>query len=364
MPQNIKNHIQSISIDRLTVIGTLINSEKFQDNIVNNHMITERVINYSKVYGYDQSLKLASHIGHIDIKSRDSEHRGVTIRYEFNPNSFEGSDLITCKQIIGGLKNISISRLDIAVDMDIDYNNYLFKPVDDKGNRKRLSQVLFLDGTGKVETNYFGSRNSDYMYRLYNKKVEQSQKGVQVEQENWWRMEIQINSSKLIEDFIYDEYTPFYDMLVGHEGGFNDNFINECKNTTQFLMFKEVYRNRNYLSTMTRREKENFNDMLKRYEELQFSDGVIFGDIILSSINEIREQVQKLHKNSRKWNNDYNKNSKPVGEVAQDLADKKVVDIANKIQESNRNQVWKDLANVKSQKAKERLGQLDINDIT
>ena len=52
----LKECITNVSIDRLTVIGSIIDTQAFQINIINDYNITEKLLPYSPNTGYDQSL--------------------------------------------------------------------------------------------------------------------------------------------------------------------------------------------------------------------------------------------------------------------------------------------------------------------
>lgn len=280
--QNFKSCITEVSIDRLTVVGYIIKNEEFQKNIINDYSITQKLLNYSKVMGYSQSLQLVEGLGHIDIDPREN-----IIRYEFNPNKFTEENKVNCGIIINHLKNISFSRLDIAVDMNIDFNTYDFRCTRD------VKHQYYTSTTKKIETIYFGAFKSDVLYRLYNKTVERQEKGAE-SRPNWWRLEVQLNAKRKVEDFLYSEYTPFYDIVVGNSKGFNESFRFKCKNMKDFLFFKEVYLNRNYLDELSRREKESFNKMKKEYEEVLLKDYLVLGNIVKDRLDDIKTGLQEL----------------------------------------------------------------------
>lgn len=280
--QNFINYIEKVSIDKLTVVGYIIKNEDFQRNIINDYAITEKLLTYSKVVGYNQSLILVDNLGHIDINTKEG-----TIRYEFNPNNFNEAEKSNCNKIINHLKNISFSRLDIAIDLNLDFNRYDFKCTRD------VKHTYFCGTTKKIETIYFGVRSSDIFYRLYNKTLERTEKGKEAKA-NWWRLEVQINTKRKVDDFLYSEYTPFYDIVVGNKKGFNESFKGQCKNMKDFLFFKEVYLNRNYLDELSRREKEGFNRMKKEYEDILLKDYLVLGDMIQDKLDDIKTELQEL----------------------------------------------------------------------
>ena len=280
----LKERITNVSIDRLTIIGSIIDTKAFQINVINDYNITEKLLPYSPTKGFNQSLKLVQGLGHIDIDNRENR-----VRYEYNPNTVAPNQKFYVELIVNQLKNISFSRVDIAIDFNLNgFNDFDFQCT------RPVSENHFLGVTKKIETKYFGSRSSDMLYRLYDKTVERQEKGKIDVPQGWWRLEVQLNNKRIVDEFLYNEYTPFYDMIVGRDNGFDENFSSKCKNMKDFLFFKEVYIHRNYLDRLSRREKESFNRMKKEYEEIIFKDYIIIGSLVHTELDAIRKQLQNM----------------------------------------------------------------------
>jgi hypothetical protein len=280
----LKERITNVSIDRLTIIGSIIDIQAFQINVINDYNITEKLLPYSPTKGFNQSLKLVQGLGHIDIDNRENR-----VRYEYNPNTVAPNQKFYVELIVNQLKNISFSRVDIAIDFNLNgFNDFDFQCT------RPVSENHFLGVTKKIETKYFGSRSSDMLYRLYDKTIERQEKGKTDVPQGWWRLEVQLNNKRIVDEFLYNEYTPFYDMIVGRDNGFDENFSSKCKNMKDFLFFKEVYIHRNYLDRLSRREKESFNRMKKEYEEIIFKDYIIIGSLVHTELDAIRKQLQNM----------------------------------------------------------------------
>lgn len=280
----LKERISKVSIDRLTIIGYIIDTQAFQRNIINDYNITEKLLPYSSNMGYNQSLVLVEGLGHIDINNRDD-----IVRYEYNPNTVAPDQKLYVELIINQLKNISFSRVDIAIDFNLNgFNDFDFQCT------RKVKEYHVLGVTKKIETKYFGTRNSDMFYRLYDKTIERQEKGKVDVPQGWWRLEVQLNNKRIVDDYLYNEYTPFYDMIVGRDNGFDESFSLNCKNMKDFLFFKEVYLHRNYLDRLSRREKESFNKMKKEYETIIFKDYIIVGSLVQTELNTIRKQLQDM----------------------------------------------------------------------
>lgn len=293
-----RDRILNVSIDRLTVIGYIKSIQDFQHTIIDDYSITEKMLPYSSLYGFNQTLQLVTGLGHISISNREN-----IVRYEYNPNTIAKHQLeVENKKILEQLKNISFSRLDIAIDFDFES----FTDIDIRCTRKVTGGII-TGITEKVETKYFGAFSSDILYRFYDKTQEQQAKGKTDVKQGWWRLEVQLNTTRIVSDFLYSEYTPFYDMVMGYDNGFDENFRTKCKNMKDFLFFKEVYLHRNYLSLLSRREKESFNRMKKEYEEIILKDYIIIGSLVQPELDTIKQQLQTLINSHNVFKIDFDK---------------------------------------------------------
>lgn len=295
----LRERITNVSIDRLTVIGYIVDTQAFQSKVIDDYHITEKLLPYSSNtrYGYNQSLVLVEGLGHIDINNREN-----IVRYEYNPNTVAPDQKFYVELIINQLKNISFSRVDIAIDFSLNgFNDFDFQCT------RPVSENHFLGVTKKIETKYFGSRNSDMFYRLYDKTIEQQEEGKSDVPQGWWRLEVQLTNKRIVDDFLYNEYTPFFDMIVGRDNGFDESFYTHCKNMKDFLFFKEVYLHRNYLDRLSRRERESFNKMKKEYEEIIYKDYIIVGSIVQNELDTIRKQLQDMINKHNVFKIDFNK---------------------------------------------------------
>ncbi|MEG1822880.1 MAG: replication initiation factor domain-containing protein [Clostridiales bacterium] len=98
--------------------------------------------------------------------------------------------------ILSEYKDITISRLDVAYDEEenlLDINTIC----DDTANYRYVSKfrnhrVIYGTEGNSVE---FGSRSSDIMLRIYDKKAEQESKGLEVNQ-HWVRVELQLRRER------------------------------------------------------------------------------------------------------------------------------------------------------------------------
>jgi hypothetical protein len=117
---------------------------------------------------------------------------GKPMRVEFNPNKYRstgGSEkhLLT---IIKTMTDIHLSRKDIAIDVfDCDLNDYNI--LDGRGRKI----IEYKDSNRRLETLYFGSRESEEQLRIYDKAKEQKTEDGRL----WWRIEGQMRGDSAKE---------------------------------------------------------------------------------------------------------------------------------------------------------------------
>ena len=185
------------------------------------------------------------------------------VRIDFNPNKCDSEAII---RILRTLKYGELTRFDVALDFEADLSEYYIQD----GNRRK--QNYWLGTSGKLETKYIGTRNSDLMIRIYDKAKEQQKENENYEPDiQWWRVEAQM-SGRFIDVFerFKSLYNPFTDLRL-----FKPDYTN--------LDYKDeaiVYRILNddhtgYLGRMEKRARSKYkkiiasmkaNDELNLYE--------------------------------------------------------------------------------------------------
>jgi len=162
------------------------------------------------------------------------EYHTDKIRVDFNPNhsmNTEGGDWLI--ETLHKLPNKHFSRLDIAIDVFNYPDLYLYDFY-----KFGASKTSWRGRGRKLETNYWGSRTSQQQIRLYDKKVEQKNKGKTVEFESWWRLEFQLRGHKASNYFkvINDMLDDFY--IVDYK---NPNLTDSEQNKLLRLMVDDDY---------------------------------------------------------------------------------------------------------------------------
>lgn len=155
-------------------------------------------------YGYPEPVYYC----YDNIMAKSFERRNF--RMEFNPSkiTLEQSEWLQSK-IMYILDNVGITRLDLAFDCDFDLSYCDFE------YKHALKSHEIKSSTKKIETMYFGSRNSDVFYRIYDKKVELKEKqGVLIEDPILWRYEVELKNADFIENVLKSGLNIFDDKRI------------------------------------------------------------------------------------------------------------------------------------------------------
>lgn len=204
--------IKSIEIDKMTIVGHLDTelSYALQNAVDEPHVRIKGLPKTGYIegqfffYGYPEPIYYC----YDNIMAKSFEKRNF--RMEFNPSkiTLEQSEWLKSK-IIYLLDKVGITRLDLAFDCDFDLSLFNFE------YKNALKSSEFKDRTGKIETMYFGSRNSDIYYRIYNKKLELKEKqDVIIDDPILWRYEIEMKNADTIDSLIATGFPMFDDKRI------------------------------------------------------------------------------------------------------------------------------------------------------
>lgn len=150
---------------------------------------------------YSDKWLLVGDLGYIELNKY--EYR---LYWEFNPNKIDMNHELFSDaygdiySVLSWARYAWYSRVDIAFDMDLDLDkHYIF-------SKTKKKQVIYLDGN-KKESHYFGSRQSEIMFRFYDKEKESAGGKLPTHMANMinkTRFEIEIK--KRIDEFITVDY--------------------------------------------------------------------------------------------------------------------------------------------------------------
>lgn len=108
----------------------------------------------------------------------------------------QGKNLFDMLDYLYSLDNVNLSRVDIALDTDINILSKVLKSIEKDlySSKSRNIKVIssLTDSKLQADTLYIGSRSSLLMVRIYNKAIEQ---GVEIP---WFRVEIVLKKDRIV----------------------------------------------------------------------------------------------------------------------------------------------------------------------
>lgn len=108
----------------------------------------------------------------------------------------QGKNLFDMLDYLYSLDNVNLSRVDIALDTDINILSKVLKSIEKDlySSKSRNIKVIssLTDSKLQADTLYIGSRSSLLMVRIYNKAIEQ---GVEIP---WYRVEIVLKKDRIV----------------------------------------------------------------------------------------------------------------------------------------------------------------------
>lgn len=230
--------IMDVLIDKLTIVGNLnSNLEYALQNAANaGHAHVKENPSTSYIEGQFFFFGHEEHVYYKYDGINSSAMGKRNFRMEFNPSKLTHEQSEWLKDhIIYLLDDIGITRFDLAFDCDFDLSLFSFEFNNPVGGNKHWGR------TGETETLYFGSRSSDFYYRIYNKKLEQQQEkqrknralekeklkklaikesdpiaveSLSYDSEHWWRYEVEIKNADTIDKFIEFDFPLFNDKRI------------------------------------------------------------------------------------------------------------------------------------------------------
>lgn len=205
--------IIDIGFDKFTLVGNLyLDAEIDLHRYINRLGLNIRSSGTSRIIAIGESIYIE-----YDLLKGKVEKKG-NFRIELNPSKIDKevyADLVfTIKPMC---HDLHFTRIDIAFDCDFNLSDYMHE------HKHAVSWADFGGATGSVETKYYGSRNSDFYSRTYNKK-KQLKDTSELEfdkYEHWWRYELEIKNRVACQSMIALDLPVFERVRfkkVGYEG--------------------------------------------------------------------------------------------------------------------------------------------------
>lgn len=260
----------SIKIDRLTIMGNveLEENQTFQ-KLCQFWDVMELQSNgeYAGFYGQlfrDNTENF--YVSYMPIKAKKMKTKNFYL--EFNPAKSSQTNLkYVFDYLIPLLEEISISRIDIALDFERDLSSFIL------GGRSK--KKIFFGTDGKIETRYAGS-GDEFIIRLYDKKKERTEKGDKIAQEavqkfdQLWRLEFELHGSGFIENQLKKEFrflsdTPIYQL------DFEDrNYIELSPQEKIIFLSKDEYPE--LFAELSKAAKAKYNALRKKASIIDLAD--------------------------------------------------------------------------------------------
>jgi len=286
----LKVALNEVSLDRLTILAEA-NAELFMDWLLKSPYVAVEVptIKHSGHFRYE--IRLIDGLGHISINTDSPKVKAV--RYEVNTNNFKEVGRERLKEgfekIMSWLKHIHFSRLDIAIDI----NTFGFRKW--KVSCSRSVKKSYFEGRyGDLETIYFGTRQSDFMYRIYDKAKQLKEvKSIELGKE-MWRFELQINTSRQVEEFLSGNWNPFMDLFIEGQA-VSKGRLDELSPIDE-LVIKGILEEPSKLNEFSRKYKEKYKKLLKTFGEKEKTS---LHELYIPFAEGIKKELEALQNNSK-----------------------------------------------------------------
>ena len=250
----ISKNIQ-VSFDMITVVGALIPERESQ---IKKHIENNPEINLWDT-GFDRfKCNVFDNKVYVEYNRKQAQAMGRSeIRVEFNPNELSENE----KQIIqfvflDNMRNKDFSRIDLAFDIEDNLADY-YSMCD-----KAVKQTHFYGIDGKVETKYFGVRESDRYIRIYNKKKQLSEvKEQEISADHLWRVEFELKRSR----------TKTWDKCFDDIHILQPNWKTIEKSSTRAMVYMLLHEHGEW-GKIDKNLKTKYRKIIKEISEVNISD--------------------------------------------------------------------------------------------
>lgn len=267
--------VKKITLDKMTIVGNL-NSElsyALQNAANEPHVYikgssTKYIEGKFFSFGYSESVYFC-------YDAMNSQSMGKrSFRMEFNPSKMtvEQSEWLKSR-IIYILDDIGITRLDLAFDCDFDLSTFSFE----YSNALKSNEIR--SRTGKIETMYFGSRNSNLFYRIYDKKVELKDKqNILISDPILWRYEVEIKNADIIDKMIEYKF-PLFDNKRIIQYGVDSLSVNDNLMITGLLIKPQL------MDQLSKNSRTKYRKMMKNL------DGIDVTPLFVKKLDEKKPEL-------------------------------------------------------------------------
>lgn len=197
--------------------------------------------------------------------------RKRNFRVECNPNLLTIDQLhFLFNEILPVLKKVSISRLDLAFDFERNLSEFVFE--------KSVSGGKFWGKDGRTQTIYFGSPNSDFRIRVYDKKAERLAKGSEEDKEEYksydvlWRLEYELTGSSYIENQVRKDFRVIQESKITKRN--YDIELPVPLSAIEKLILKNYDVEKDLFSELGKNTKTKYKKLAERISDVDLTDGL------------------------------------------------------------------------------------------
>lgn len=260
----------TIKIDRLTIMGNveLEENQAFQ-NLCQFWDVMELQSNGEYAGFYGQLFRESTenfYVSYMPIKAKKMKTKNFYL--EFNPAKSSQANLkYVFDYLLPLLEEISVSRIDIALDFERDLSSFIL------GGRSK--KKIFFGTDGKIETRYAGS-GDEFIIRLYDKKKEQTEKGDKVAQEEaqkfdqLWRLEFELHGSGFIENQLKKEFRFLSDTPIVQLDFEDRNYIELSPQEKIIFLSKDEHPE--LFAELSKATKAKYNALRKKASIIDLAD--------------------------------------------------------------------------------------------
>lgn len=264
-----------ITFDRFSIMGDLF--DEFEEELADFLAIDE---DFSLFDCGTSRFKARAFEDKVYIeydKIMASTFKKRNFRIEFNPSKLSNLEKNKLKlSFLKKLDNVGFTRIDLAFDFDLDLSSF-YALVD-----APLKKTLIFGRDGRVETKYFGSRESDRYIRIYNKKKERLENAdVLIDKENFWRLEFELKKK-----FIDNWKQCFEDVH------FIQPAINSVKSIQERAMLNFLMQHEEEWGNLNRNSKRKYKNLLLEISDIDLLELIKFS---------FSQEVDRLEKELKFW---------------------------------------------------------------
>lgn len=203
-------------------------------------------------------------------------------RIDYNPSKLAKEvheDLIQSLKPM--LYDLHFTRIDVAFDCDFDLSQYTHEHV------TPLEWAQFGGKTGAVQTLYYGSRNSDYYSRTYNKKVQLKEvEDIEYKElEYWWRYELEIKNKRACESMIALDF-PIFERVRFKSYGYEE------MTGSDRIVVEGLVKKPELMGVLSQYERSKYRKLIKQLEA---------EDITPIFESALKNKLPKLKRELRAW---------------------------------------------------------------